>query len=444
MFPALHFGEGKQMARTNVLTRTPQERTHEGAPAARTDDIQKLRRSVMACLLWESEFYEDGESIAQRIAELATTLPPEVVAEIAIEAREKMHLRHVPLWLVRCMAPHGGRVVGDTLARVIQRADEMGEFVALYWKDGKTPLSKQVKRGLAAAFTKFDQYQISKYDRDGAVRLRDILFLTHAKPKDEAQAALWKQLVDRTLPPPETWEVLLSAGADKNAAWTHLLLDNMLGGLALLRNLRNMQQAKVDRDLIREAINANEFKRVLPFRFIAAAKHAPDFEPELEQAMFRAASTLDKLTGKTALVIDHSGSMNEKLSSKSELPRAEAEFALAIMLREVAADVDVIAFSSSAVVVPPRRGFALRDALHRATEWGGTLTEKAKQLADSRGYDRIIIVTDEQSHQALTKPVGKGYVINVASAKNGIGYGAWTHVDGWSEAVIEYIRAAEA
>jgi hypothetical protein len=31
----------------------------------------------------------------------------------------------------------------------------------------------------------------------------------------------------------------------------------------------------------------------------------------------------------------------------------------------------------------------------------------------------------------------------VASYKNGVGYGAWTHIDGWSELVIEYIRELE-
>jgi 60 kDa SS-A/Ro ribonucleoprotein len=432
------------MARTNVLNKTPAPRTHEGAPAHRIDKEAQLRRSVMACLLWESEFYESGETIANRIAKLALELPPETVAQIAIEAREKMYLRHVPLWLVRAMAPHGGKIVGDTLARVIQRADELTEFLALYWKDGKTPISKQVKRGLAQAFTKFDAYQIGKYDRAGAIRLRDVLFLTHAKPKDAAQEKMWKQLVDNTPPPPETWEVLLSAGTDKLAAWTHLLLDNKLGGLALLRNLRNMQQAGVDRDLIREAINANEFKRVLPFRFLAAAKHAPDFEPELEQAMFRATASLEKLPGKTALVVDHSGSMNAALSSKSDLTRFEAAVALAIMLREVAEDVDVYAFSEQVALVPPRRGFALADALRRATPWGGTNTENAKRGADTRGYDRIVIVTDEQAHQALSAPNGIGYVVNVASAKNGIGYGAYTHIDGWSEAVVPYIRQAES
>jgi len=37
------------------------ERTHEGAPAfAHLSDEQRLRRSILSCLLWEDEFYEDG------------------------------------------------------------------------------------------------------------------------------------------------------------------------------------------------------------------------------------------------------------------------------------------------------------------------------------------------------------------------------------------------
>ena len=47
-----------------------------------------------------------------------------------------------------------------------------------------------------------------------AVRLRDVLFMTHAKPRSDEQAAMWKQLVDGTLPAPDTWEVALSSGAD--------------------------------------------------------------------------------------------------------------------------------------------------------------------------------------------------------------------------------------
>lgn len=432
------------MATLNTRTRSPALRTHEGAPAKRIGSEAQLRRSVMACLLWEDQFYEDGTSIADRIAMGVAAVPQDVAASIAIEAREKMHLRHVPLLVVREMARRGGGIVGDTLARVVQRADELTEFVAIYWRNGKEPLSKQVKRGLAEAFPKFDAYQLAKYDRARSVRLRDVLFLSHAKPKDDAQAEVWRQLVDGTLPAPDTWEVALSSGGSPLEHWTRLLAEDKLGGLALLRNLRNMQQACVPEALIREAIGRNAFKRVLPFRFIAAAKYAPTLEPALEDAMYRAAGTLEKLPGKTALLVDVSGSMSQPLSQRSDMTRQEAASGLAIMLREVCADVDVVAFGTDAMLVPPRRGFALRDAIRAANVGHATYTERAKALADTRGYDRIIVVTDEQSATSVSNPHGKGYVINVASYENGIGYGAWTHIDGWSEAVVRYVAEAEA
>src|ERR1051325_7540236 len=119
-----------------------------------------------------------------------------------------MKLRHVPLLLVRVMARHKTHrhLVGDTLARVIQRADELSEFVAIYWKDGRVPLSGQVKKGLAAAFPKFDEYALAKYNRPGPIKLRDVLFLAHAKPRDAAQAEAWKRLVEGQLTTPDTWE----------------------------------------------------------------------------------------------------------------------------------------------------------------------------------------------------------------------------------------------
>jgi hypothetical protein len=43
----------------------------------------------------------------------------------------------------------------------------------------------------------------------------------------------------------------------------------------------------------------------------------------------------------------------------------------------------------------------------------------------------------------MPDPAGVGYVINVASNQNGVGYGKWHHLDGWSESVIRYIAASE-
>jgi hypothetical protein len=406
-------------------------------------------------MLWEGEFYEDGVQIAGRIHELVPQVAPERVAALAIEARERMKLRHAPLLLMREMARHATHraLVAETLARVIQRADELSEFVAIYWAGGRQPLSAQVKKGLAAAFGKFDEYALAKYDRAGAVRLRDVLFLSHARPVDEAQAALWKRLAENELATPDTWEVALSAagrgeGDSKREAWERLLTERKLGALALLRNLRNLHSAGVREELVLSALAALKTDRVLPFRFLAAARSAPQWEEALEAAMFRALEgRTARLAGHTVLLVDVSGSMEASISSRSEMRRTDAAYGLAILLREIAEKVTIYTFSQSAVLVPSRRGMALRDALdrsqmHEGTYLGVALTKVEAGCRD--GYDRLVVITDEQSHDSVPAPRGKGYVINVASNRNGVGYGPWTHIDGWSEAVVDYIVELEA
>jgi hypothetical protein len=209
------------MAKLNVWKRLfpsgTRATTHEGAVAQKVSPRLELRRAVLTCLLWEDTFYEKGNKIDERIADLVTKNKSEDIAALALEARDKMQLRHAPLFLVRELARRkgAGRLVAETLEHIIQRADELGEFVAMYWQPRKQPLSAGVKRGLAKAFTKFDAYQLAKYNRDGVVKLRDVLFLSHAKPINAEQATLWKRLVENTLEPPDTWEVALSAGKDK-------------------------------------------------------------------------------------------------------------------------------------------------------------------------------------------------------------------------------------
>ncbi len=429
------------MAKIN--TPVAPNRTHEGAVAQHINAEQQLRRSVMACMLWESEFYEDGQTIAQRIAETVAKVAPEKVAAMALEAREKMKLRHAPLLVVREMArlPNHKRLVAETLSNVIQRADELAEFVAIYWKDGKQPLSKQVKLGLAQAFTKFNEYNLAKYNQDGAVKLRDVLFLCHAKPKDEAQAATWKRLVDGTLETPDTWEVGLSSGADKKETWTRLLNEQKLGALALLRNLRNMAEAGVDEALIFAALDEMDTTRVLPFRFIAAARFVPQWEPALERAFLRCAAGAT-LQGKTLILVDVSGSMEQPLSEKSDMRRVDAACGVAMVAREMG-DCRVFTFSDRLVEVPARRGFALRDAITNSQPHSNTYLGAAVKMLNQQPHDRMIVVTDEQSHDSVPGPNGKGYMVNVASNKNGVGYGAWTHIDGFSEAVLGYIRESE-
>lgn len=436
--------EEKSMAKLNKAVKS-NLKTHEGAVAPIINPELQLRRSVMACMLWENNFYEDGQSIAERIKLLVHANSAKTVSDIAIEAREKMKLRHVPLLLVRELARHKDKsLTAITLERVIQRADELSEFLAIYWKDGKEKLSAQVKKGLAKAFVKFSAYDLAKYNQDGAVKLRDVLFLCHAKPKDDEQAVIWKQLIDGTLASPDTWEVELSASKDKKASWERLLKEKKLGGLALIRNIRNMTQAKVSDVSIAEAIRDMKVDRILPFRFITASRHNVQFETVLESSMLKCLDGKDKYSGKTIVLVDVSGSMDSEIGGKTEISRIDAACGVAILAREMFNDVRVLTFSEKLVEVPARRGFALRDAIKNSQEHSGTYLGKAIATINSNfEYDRIIVFTDEQSADSVPIPKGKGYVVNVSNNKNGIGYGAWTHIDGFSEDVLDYIVRSE-
>lgn len=462
------------MARVNVgRGSTMAGTTHEGAPARALTPEQELRRTLLACLLWEDTFYEDGQSVTDRIAGLVPKVPAEKVAALAVEARSKMYLRHAPLFLVREMARHASYrpYVRSTLASVIQRADELSEFLAIYWKDKRQPLAKSVQRGLADAFPKFNAYQLAKYNRDAPVKLRDTLFLSHARPKDrhqmvsepappaksrgvawrnvEGQGQIWKQLIDGTLPSPDTWEVAITAcGKDqkkKAAEWTRLLTERKLGAFALIRNLRNLQQAGVSELLIRQALGDMKPDKILPFRFLAALRYGPQFAPELESAMLKNLAEVEPFAGTTVVLVDGSGSMTAPLSAKSEMTRLDAALGVAIAARELSESCRVFAYSTNYVELPAFRGLALGEALRHAVPADATYMGKAVTFINQHiDYDRIIVITDEQSHDAVPGPKGLGIVINVSVHKPGVGYGPWVHIDGFSDRVLDFARAVES
>ena len=426
-----------------------------------------LRRSVLSTMLWEGNAYGiDGETVANRIKNLVTKVQPEYVSLLAVEARSKFNLRHVPLLLGRELA-RACKLSADTLADMIQRPDEMGEFLSIYWKDGKTAVSNQVKKGLAKCFSKFNEYQLAKWDSNGAaVSLRDVMFLCHPRPTSVAQEILFKKIANKELETPDTWEVALSGGADKRDTFIRLMGERKLGALAFLRNLRNMVNAGVPESIIRNYSKDINLERVLPFRYIAAVKHAPQLTDMLEDMMFRTLAKAPKLPGRTVLVVDTSGSMHSGLSSKSELNRMDAAAALAMLAREICEEVAIYATAGSdshrkhaTMRIPAHRGFALSqyitgDEVRSKIGGGGIFMVQvmdwiAAQEAGNK-VDRVLVFTDENDcdhgrDPATAKVLAKdrSYVMNIAAHQNGINSGRYEVISGFSEAVLDYIRAVE-
>jgi hypothetical protein len=326
--------------------------------------------------------------------------------------------------------------------------------------------SKQIKKGLATAFKKFNEYSLAKHSKDGSVSLRDVLFLTHPKADTQEQQDMWDRLVKDDLKTPDTWEVALSShkeGKNPKESWERLLTENKLGDLALIRNLRNMTQAEVSPILVNAALDKMKGDRVLPFRYLSAAVHAPKFEPALERALLRSLEGHDKLSGKTILVVDVSGSMyGTTVSEKSEMDRAKAACALAVLVRELCENPVIYATAGNdhtrihqTQLVPSRRGFALSDAVYALKDplgGGGIFLTQVMDYIKKheKTADRIIVITDEQDCSGQADAPSKAdafgiynYIINVNTYQHGIGYGKWTHINGWSEAVLDFIKFSE-
>lgn len=440
----------------------------------------ELRRSVLSYLLGENTFYEANISIQERIKDLITKCDPLIVASLAIEAREKFNLRHIPLFMVRELARNSKRlsnpsIISSTLNHIIQRPDEITKFLEIYWgedDDKKSPLSAQVKKGISKAFNKFNEYQLAKWNSNySKIKLRDAIFLTHVKPSTMEKGHIFAKMVNKEYFPkstksgfpvsdfygnyfplsqPDTWEVRLSSGENKKDVFTDLLTNNKLGALALIKNLRNMITANVDKDLIINALQKMNTEKILPFRYFSAFRYVTDemIIRELENAMLKSIKMYNKLNGNTLLLVDVSGSMNWPISSKSEVRRSEVASSVAILLNEICDNCNIYSFSNKCVEIDNKiKGLKLINAITYSQNNSGTYLISALNEIKKLDFDRLIIITDEQSSDGNKFPSLKSknnYIVNIAPYKTNLIYGDnFTTINGFSESIIDFIYEYE-
>lgn len=438
-----------------------------GALAAKESNIALLRRVTLANLLWENTAYCDGKSIAEEIERLIPLCKAEDVYTMALAARQLQKLRHTPLFIARemCKYPEHRLFVRDLLPKIITRADMLTDFLALYWKDGKKPIPNQAKKGLAEAFHNFNEYKFAKYDRNAAIKLRDVMFLCHPKPRDAYEKKLFQMVAERRLQTSLTWETMLSAGVDKKLTWTTLINEGKIGGLAFLRNLRNMRDAGVDKDVIRHGFETLKGSMLTPMNFLMAARINPMFEGDIEDAMIASYASLPKIPGRTLFILDCSGSMGSRISDKSELTRLDTAKAMTMLAANQCEDFELVVTAgndgtrihTSKVIKYPSRGFNLLKQIEEAQReigWGGIFTRQClewsrEQFPDTQ-FDRIIIFSDSQDcdwpNKRVPKPFGKyNYICDVSAERRGVNYrGVWTaEVSGFSEHFLTFIAAYE-
>lgn len=380
LFIAMRFNFFNKSAKT--------ESNHEGAKAYRQTPEWELYAAVVTASL-SDQFYEKSKDRLNRIKTLIGQNKPEYVAKLAVYARTSMHLRSVPLVLLVESARQlsGDDVLKKAVNAVVQRADEITELLAYYQaanarKGTKklNALSKQLQKGLAMAFNKFDEYQFAKYDRATDVKLRDALFLVHPKAKDEKQQLLFNKIAAQTLETPYTWETELSAlgqqsfadDNEKTAAfrqkWEELIDSQKLGYMALLRNLRNILEVNVSAESLEKVIRqlsdekAVKNTKQLPFRFLSAYRELKDLQysgvtrlvEALEKATWYSASNLRGFNSDARVLIacDVSGSMQTPVSPKSKIMLYDIGLMLGMLLQSRCKRVESGIFGDTWKIVP--------------------------------------------------------------------------------------------
>jgi 60 kDa SS-A/Ro ribonucleoprotein len=436
-----------------------------GMKSAKQSEIQALRRLTLANLLWENNAYVDGETVDKQITELIPLCTAQEVFDLAVECRLKQKLRHTPLFIAVQMLkyPEHSKLVKDLLPLIITRADMITDFLAIYKKVNEKlkPLASSAKKGLATCFNNFSEYQFAKYDRNGEIKLRDAMFLVHPKP-NQGKEKLFKKIADRTLDIPDTWEVALSTGKDKKETWGRLISENKLGGLAMLRNIRNMKEVGVDHKIIKDGIKQLNTTMLLPLNYLSSARINPEFEREIEDIMIEGYKNLHTLPGKTLFIVDISGSMGHLTSGSSSFSRLDQACAMAMLAVNQCEDYEIVITAGSDSksvgehrhIKYPKKGFGLfKQLTEDRLGGGGIFTRQCLDWCKTNiggEFDRIIIFSDSQdcdrNSNLKPKPFGKNnYIVDVSTHKNGINYkGSWSaEISGWSEHFLTFIGSYE-
>jgi len=402
----------KPAAPKSVLQSTgAQTRSYEGGVAYERDAKSELFMLGVSYLAGEDTFYEkasDREDRFRGLIEQVIAVDPEWVARFLVWLRgPEANIRTASIMGAAEYARLKGPNRRGVISSVLQRADEPGEFIAyMASRYGKT-LPGGMQRGVADAVAKlFNEYSAQKYDGigSGAFRLGDVIEMTHPRPNDTAQAALFTYLLDsrhhsteiranlellpqiaearrlENVPVEErrallksdpdalrragkTWEWLsgwLPGGMDKDA-WEAMLGADAKGMpyMALLRNIRNFEDAKVSKDILAKVAaricDPEEVakSRQFPFRYMSAYKTTSImFAAAFEQAIELSTLNIPDLSG-TLIAVDTSASMTtEGISGRSKVVPLDVAALVAMAVYNRSEDCEVVIFGNSNMKVP--------------------------------------------------------------------------------------------
>lgn len=433
------------MTRFRTITATVKPNTENLAGGEAFTESPELELiSMLLTSFTQDQYHRSAKDGLDRLAQLVSAIPDkQFVAKAAQYARNEFGMRSITHALIGELVKQvkGQEWVKHAVAATIRRPDDALEILAYVEK----PVPNSLKKGLALAIQKFDEYTLAKYRGERTdCKMVDLFNLVHPVPRDAEQAALWNKLMDGTLKSKDTWEVNVSAaGSDahaKKAAWTDLIKSGKIGYFALLRNLRNILHWAPDAvphaiELLKQESRIKK-SLVLPFRYLTAYRQLEN-EPGVNQileglidACEISLNNVPVFEGKTLTVVDTSGSMSATLSPKSVVRRTDVAFLLGAAFAKKQ-DGDFMIFASRAgyesVVGTAALKFAVDAVKFQGKYDHGTNFQSIFETA-RKPYDRIVIFSDMQAWETNSTYYGGTSVPSTALAQYRQRHGVNTHV----------------
>lgn len=342
----------------------------------------------------------------------ALSYDPETTLKLAVALRHEDNIRTTPqVILVR--AAHHPKVRGTGLIRqyggqIMHRLDEPTVALAYQlWRYPGKPVPNALKKAISDRLAKATAYELMKYKLEGkGVKLVDAINLTH--PKSEEISKFMRGEIKNT---GETWEALISKEGSSKEAWEKAI--DVMGHMALLRNLRNFLDKKVDPKLFMDKlVETAEKGRQLPFRYVSAynavaAGAPPQVLDGIERALKVSLHEQPQFKGRVMSLCDNSGSATGTTTSSLGTMRVSTIANLTGVLTGMMADEGYVGvFGDRLKVQGIRKGSSVFDQLKAVEALGATVgggTENGiwlfwdKAIREKEHWDHVFVYSDMQA-----------------------------------------------
>jgi len=400
------------MAKFNEKKVQERVQSYEGTILYKRNTVEAWFNMLFSSFL-ENQYYEKSSDQIDRLLNLTEAVADQYdyafVGKAAIFARNELGMRSVSQLIAAWLNDKSFQEKREFYRSFMRRPDDVSEiFGAVKYLDGKR--SHALIKGSANYLSSLGQYEITKYKMIGhTYNMYDLINLTHANSK------VINDFKNNLLKAPDTWEVSVAKKQSKEsrqATWKEMVEEGKLGYMALLRNLNNiLDNPNIDNEWIGEylypqLINENKIRKslVFPYRIYTAHKNLKINNLLIEEALGRAFGiatyNIPKFDGINAIVLDVSGSMENYISSNSNITLKEigACFATALFLN--GSNIDFIKFGTDAKRFNNfsrlNNPFSIIDAMCSNSNcgWGTNIQSAIEIMKDT--YDRIFVISDMQ------------------------------------------------